>query len=299
MTKEEILAEIQRTAADNGDKPLGSRRFREVTGISEYEWGRYWPRFADAQREAGFEANERNAALDPELVIEKYIGLVRELGKIPTYSELRVQRSRDPQFPDGKTFYRAGNRAGGGKNALVGRVLEYARAKSGYEDVVAICEAGYQPDPSGGRSDSGDDGSVTVGFVYLAKGQRGQYKLGRTNLVDRRVSELGATMPVELELVHDIKTDDPAGVEVYWHKRFADRRLKGEWFKSPRAISRRSSAGGESSSASRRNCEPERVDVRMGGARGHRDDWPGRRNVPHCEADEDPRGEDGGHRLGD
>jgi hypothetical protein len=228
MTKDEILDEIRRTTVDNGGRPLGYRRFAEVTGISQYAWGRFWSRFADAQREAGFEPNERNEALDPTLVLRRYLGLVRELQGIPTYRELRVQRTRDASFPDSTVFYRPGS---GGKNAFLGRVLEFVRETPGYEDVASLVEAAHVPEGSRDSSARGEATSdAAVGFVYLARGHRGEYKLGRTNLVDRRISEVGATGPVELELVHEIKTDDPAGVEAYWHRRFADRRMRGEWF---------------------------------------------------------------------
>ena len=77
--------------------------------------------------------------------------------------------------------------------------------------------------------EAGDEKSM--GFVYLVKGHPGEYKIGRTNLIDRRLSELGATASIEQELIHEIKTDDPAGIESYWHRRFKEKRMKGEWFK--------------------------------------------------------------------
>jgi hypothetical protein len=58
VDRDEILAAIKRTADENGGKPLGRIRFQSVTGIGKPDWIRYWPRFSDAQREAGFAPNE-------------------------------------------------------------------------------------------------------------------------------------------------------------------------------------------------------------------------------------------------
>jgi hypothetical protein len=56
------------------------------------------------------------------------------------------------------------------------------------------------------------------------------YKVGRSNSVGRREYELGLQLPQRATLVHEIRTDDPPGIEEYWHRRFATRRANGEWF---------------------------------------------------------------------
>jgi len=227
MTREQILNEIRRTAAENGGKPLGRNRFEQITGISEYDVGAFWPGWNAAVQEAGLEPNKLNAAHDERFLMEKLAGLVRKLGHVPTRREMRLERTeRDPNFPNANVYGRFGS-----KNDLVGRALRFCHDSRDFLDVVPILESAFMPTPSESEELTRHVAAVNHGFVYLARGHPGTYKIGRTNLVDRRLSELGATSAVELERIHHIQTDDPAGVEAYWHRRFADQRMKGEWFR--------------------------------------------------------------------
>ena len=67
---------------------------------------------------------------------------------------------------------------------------------------------------------------VVAGFVYLMKSGH-HYKIGRTNSVGRRESELGIKIPVPPRTIHSIETDDPCGVESYWHIPSVARRCEG------------------------------------------------------------------------
>ena len=56
------------------------------------------------------------------------------------------------------------------------------------------------------------------------------YKLGRTNAAGRRLRELAIQLRGKPDTVHVIETDDPEGIEQYWHSRFETKRQGGEWF---------------------------------------------------------------------
>ena len=79
----------------------------------------------------------------------------------------------------------------------------------------------------------GNESQRVTGYVYLAK-HGPDFKIGRSNDVARRRREVSLLLPHELEHVHIIETDDPAGIEKYWHERFKDRRVRGEWFRLSR-----------------------------------------------------------------
>jgi hypothetical protein len=224
VERDAILKAITETAASNGGKPLGRGKFEEVTGITAYDLGRYWARYGDAVRDAGFEANTLNAAYSRDY-LEKYLELVVKLGHVPTYGEMRLERtSSDPEFPSKNVYARFGS-----KKELVRTASDFCVESGSHPDAMRILEAGIPP------AEAPDDASAPAqyGFVYLAKGHRGEYKVGRTNLVDRRLAELGVQAAVEPQLVHEIKTDDPEGVERYWLRRFTEdgKHLRGEWFK--------------------------------------------------------------------
>lgn len=103
----------------------------------------------------------------------------------------------------------------------------YCVANPGHEDVQEFLPPVVAPATSNG----GESGlpEVVDGFVYLIRSGR-FYKLGRTNALGRREYELAIQLPDKAVTVHSIKTDDPAGIEAYWHKRFESKRRNGEWF---------------------------------------------------------------------
>ncbi len=220
-TKQDIIDAIRQTAKGNSGKPLGIARFEKETGINSYDWGKYWARFGDAQKEAGFAPNQLQGAHADAFLIEKIIGLMRKLGKFPTYREIQVEKNSDAELPDKTVFQRLGT-----KERLATKIMEYCKDRDGYIDIVNLCKSILEKSNEEGGV---DDPHSTIGEVYLFKSGR-YYKIGKTNNTVRRGSELRIQLPEKIDLIHSIKTDDPSGVEAYWHRRFETKRMQGEWF---------------------------------------------------------------------
>jgi hypothetical protein len=225
-TKEQILDEIRRTAGENGGAPFGYQRFAAETGIREHEWkGRYWVRWSDAVREAGFTPNQLNTAYQEEYMLEQCATLARALGHIPVHAEMQLASRNDSMFPSYDAFTRLGTKA-----QIVGKLAELCRKRPEYADLLPLCE-GYLTRGKHGASESERAQTVVGGYVYLIRhGSRREYKIGRTNNALRREGEITIELPEKVQPVHVIVTDDPSGIEAYWHKRFDGKRKNGEWF---------------------------------------------------------------------
>lgn len=221
MTKDHILAEIRRTAAENDGVALGKKRFLNATGIAESDWlGRYWTRWSDALREAGVAGQAMNPRLPDDAILAAAATIVRRLGRFPTAAEIRLAGREDPSLPSHNTFRRFG-----GLRGLREALAEYVESH-GYEDLMAVIGP---PSVSPAVSAPADRTTLEEGFVYLLKSGH-HYKIGKARSVEHRQRQLAIQLPERAEVIHRIRTDDPYGIEAYWHARFAEKRLNGEWF---------------------------------------------------------------------
>ena len=124
MEKQRILDLIRRLAAQNGGNAPGSQRFTSLTGLGKSTWyPKLWLRWGDAIREAGLPVNAVSCAFPQEVLIQKYIDLIRELGRFPIEGDLSRKRMADKSFPNRDAFARLGR-----KPERVARILEYCRS---------------------------------------------------------------------------------------------------------------------------------------------------------------------------
>ncbi len=217
-----ILQEIRRLASANGGKAPGRQTFERETGISVHQWyGRFWARWGDALVEAGLSANTKQAKTDSDLLLGKVAEAFRHFGREPTLIELRMYRQRDPEFPSHSTLakhYPA-------KDDMMIALREWIANRDGYDDVAEMLPAAALllsiPRPQS---------KSVEGVVYLIK-SGDFFKIGRSDDAERRFKQITIALPDKAELFHTIRTDDPSGIEAYWHRRFDDRRANGEWFK--------------------------------------------------------------------
>ena len=222
IAKDFMIAEIRRLAEANDGRPLGKRAFEAETGITEGKWyGVHWARWNDAVEEAGYKPNEKQAKFDTADVLRKVAELALELGDIPNNPVMRMRRRIDPNFPNPKTVF--GHF--GSQSALVDSLKKYCESDLEFASLLHLFPSANKQAAAPPSEKLGADG-----WVYLLK-SGDTYKLGCSENLEKRVKQINVALPEAATLHHAIQTDDPFGIEAYWHSRFAARRLNGEWFK--------------------------------------------------------------------
>lgn len=221
--RDHILSEIRRLALAEGGRPPGMKAFARETGIAAHQWlGKYWARWSDAISEAGHTPNKLTERLDSEIILTQIIQACRHYGRIPTKPELQLYANHETGFPSSNAILRNIGR----RSEMISALAKYTSDSSNYADILAMLPS--QEEPSHPTYSAAS--KVPDGFVYLIK-SGDFYKIGRSDDLERRVKEIRIALPDKATLVHSIRTDDPAGIQAYWHRRFDDRRANGEWFK--------------------------------------------------------------------
>lgn len=195
--------------------------FEKATGIRMSEWyGIHWRSWGDALTEAGYEPNEKQGKLSSDEVLKKYAEAVRHFGRIPAEIDIRMFVRGRPDFPGRTTF----TNHFGNKQGLVEALANLVQNNEEYADLADIVPVSKHP------SNQGSPAAITEGYVYLLK-SGDHFKIGRSEELERRVKQISVQLPESVTLEHAIRTDDPPGIEAYWHRRFSDRRANGEWFR--------------------------------------------------------------------
>jgi hypothetical protein len=116
---------------------------------------------------AGFEPNQMQAAYTDNVLIVKFVDLIRDLRRFPVDAEVVMKARSEDGFPVPDTF----RRAFGSKQQFAAKLLDYCKARSGYDDVIALCPAIATVAQGDADKDEIEPEEVT-GFVYLMKSGR-------------------------------------------------------------------------------------------------------------------------------
>jgi Meiotically up-regulated gene 113 len=220
-TKEAIIEAIRREAAALGGH-VGLRAFQRRTGIGDKQFlGVYWATWNDALVEAGINTQSFDRApTDEASLLEAVATLVGRLDKWPTENEFSLERRRDPTFPSLKAIRRL-SRAG----VLESKLVAFCTKQPELTAVGSIAATRLHTRET---TQLATDMPVE-GYVYMMRSGK-RYKIGHTTSPSRRHREVRLDLPDPTLLVHTYATDDPRGMEQYWHRRFEAKRVRDTEF---------------------------------------------------------------------
>jgi hypothetical protein len=225
MTKDQAKQLILALAARNDGK-VSFRTFVDEAGIPGQRLRResWFPGWNALLIELGLatETFVKPRAKDED-VAEAVAVLVTQLGHWPTEDEFVREKKANKAFPDIQVIRRVK------KSGQLWSLLKMYRIGDASFEIVRSVAASKATSDHIPIDD--DTASPRVsGFVYMMRSGR-RYKIGFTNSLVRRFREVRIELPDETIQIHSIETDDPRGIEEYWHKRFAAKRIRNsEWF---------------------------------------------------------------------
>jgi len=235
MTKQQaqfryhILNEIRRLAVQAG-RPPGQALFARETLVSEDQWkGKLWAQWGDALTEAGYGPAALNQKLGADEALIRVAEACRAFGKVPTYAEMASYRAKNPALPSSQTIAAHFT----DRSGLILALAKLAMSDEQYADLKPMLPPDIQP-----AAETVFRGNKnTDGLVYLIK-SGARHKIGQTEKIERGFNEIEISLPGKATIIHTIRTDDPPGIEAYWHNRFKEKRADGDWFNlSPADIS--------------------------------------------------------------
>jgi hypothetical protein len=216
LNKDGILAQIRDVAESQGGD-VSLRRFVELSGIAERQFiGVHWATWNEAKQDAGLGANTFfRPRVDEDEAIPEVAALVAQIGRWPTDRQLQMAKRRNARIPTKKVFRRLTADA-----PFLRRLRDYCEERSELTTVRPLVAEKLRDTLTPVTA-----AVATAGFVYMLRSGR-RYKIGRTTSPTRRHREVRLDLPDRTDLVHSIETDDPTGIEAYWHKRFEDKRVR-------------------------------------------------------------------------
>jgi hypothetical protein len=198
-------------------------------GITRESWlGKHWIRWSEALAEAGYQPNRFSSPpLGKENIIKELLIYFRSLNRIPMFREIQMAKRKNKQIPSITTI--KSNFENKTYAEIKQELLTYCINNNEFADLVNLLEKDNIKISE--TSFNVFENSAIIGYVYLIKhGNRQEYKIGRTNNILRREGEISIELPEKIKPIWTIKTDDPSGIESYWHNRFKEKRLNSEWF---------------------------------------------------------------------
>ncbi len=227
LSKQSIIDAYNQLTQNHGGKVVGEGIFKRETEISPYYWrGGYWRSWSAFQKDAGHTPNKPTEKIDDKILFRRLAELILEIEDIPTQADLRLKRKEDESFPSDDAFRRLGE-----KHTLMKKLSVFCKDNLEYE-VVSEIIANYFKDNVSESKRATEEDNIDYGFVYLMKSGP-DYTIGKSNHTGRRSYEHERKLPKKIKTIHTIKTDDPFGVESYWHNRFKAKRTEtdGSWYR--------------------------------------------------------------------